>query len=77
MSLRNAVDSKCKECIYDEESEGTWLKQVRDCTSLSCPLYPVRPGQNKADLKGNSNTKRDIPEGLRRYQEAKRASKVS
>lgn len=45
MSLRKAVNDKCKECIYDPRSPGTWLKQVEDCTSRLCPLYSVRPLQ--------------------------------
>ena len=46
MSLRQAVDAKCKECIYDPNSgKGTWRKQVEDCTSRSCPLFHERPVQ--------------------------------
>ena len=43
MSLRKAINDKCKDCIYDPLSAGTWLKQVELCTSTNCPLYPVRP----------------------------------
>jgi len=42
-SLREAINNKCKECIYDSRSKGTWRQQVKDCTSTSCPLYSVRP----------------------------------
>ena len=45
MSLRKAVNDKCKECIYDPRSLGTWRKQVEDCTSRLCPLYHERPVQ--------------------------------
>ena len=42
--LRAAVNAKCRECIYDPCQPGTWLAQVRACTSPRCPLYMVRPG---------------------------------
>ena len=44
MSLRAAINAKCKECIYDPiAGRGTWRQQVEACTSYRCPLYPVRP----------------------------------
>jgi hypothetical protein len=44
MSLRRAINEKCRECIYDPLSGGgTWRQQVEACTSRNCPLYPVRP----------------------------------
>lgn len=44
MSLRKAIDEKCKECIYDPHGgNGSWRQQVAACTSESCPLYSVRP----------------------------------
>lgn len=45
MSLRQAINQKCRECIYDDSpgSGGTWRQQVEACTSQSCPLYAVRP----------------------------------
>jgi hypothetical protein len=44
MSLRAAINAKCKECIYDPISgRGTWRQQVEACTSRTCPLFPVRP----------------------------------
>lgn len=44
MSYKTAVTNKCKECIYDPAANGTWVQQVRECTSISCPLFPYRPG---------------------------------
>ena len=41
--LRRAINEMCKSCIYDSHSEGTWRKQVENCTSPDCPLYPYRP----------------------------------
>lgn len=43
LGLRAAVNSMCKSCIYDPYQKGTWMKQVRECTTISCPLYSVRP----------------------------------
>ena len=43
MSLRKAVNAKCKECIYDPYQPGAWKQQVQACTSPKCPLFPVRP----------------------------------
>jgi hypothetical protein len=44
MSLRKAINAKCKDCIYDPLSGlGHWRQQVEACTAKSCPLWPVRP----------------------------------
>ena len=47
MSLRGAINDKCKECIYDVGGQGSWRQQVSACTSPGCPLFRVRP-QSKA-----------------------------
>jgi len=43
MSLRKAVNNKCKECSYDNLDVGTWRQQVERCIDTTCPLHPVRP----------------------------------
>jgi hypothetical protein len=44
MSLRKAIDAKCKDCIYDPLcGGGTWREQVAQCSCPSCPLWIVRP----------------------------------
>lgn len=44
MSLRKPINAKCRECIYCPVTGiGSWRQQVAACTSISCPLYPVRP----------------------------------
>ena len=43
MSLRKAINLKCRECIYDPMADGTWRQQIGACTSPNCPLYPHRP----------------------------------
>ncbi len=43
MSLRRAINNKCRECIYCPlTGTGSWRLQVENCTSISCPLYSVR-----------------------------------
>lgn len=42
MSLRKAINQKCKDCIYDPIAPGTWRQQVALCTAKSCPLWGVR-----------------------------------
>lgn len=44
MSLRRAINAKCRDCIHDPQAgQGTWRQQVAACTCTSCPLWPVRP----------------------------------
>jgi hypothetical protein len=43
MSLRKAIDDKCRDCIYDPLAAGTWRQQVTLCSVKLCPLYEVRP----------------------------------
>jgi hypothetical protein len=54
MSLRKAINNKCKECIYCPNSGGgSWRQQVAACTAKSCPLFNVRP-------KPTQSTKRNV-----------------
>jgi len=43
--FRGKVNAKCIDCIYDDAigGNGSWRKQVEDCTSFDCPLFDVRP----------------------------------
>lgn len=47
MSLRKSINAMCRSCIYDPSNGGTCAQQIRDCTVLVCPLWPVRPGAAK------------------------------
>lgn len=38
-----AIAAKCRECIHDPMSAGTWREQVAACTSANCPLHDLRP----------------------------------
>lgn len=43
MSLRNAINAKCRDCIYDPKSGlGGVRQQINACTCTQCPLYEVR-----------------------------------
>lgn len=44
LSMRDAINAMCKQCIYDPLSRGTWREQVAGCSSSSCPLHALRPG---------------------------------
>ena len=55
MSLRKAINAKCKSCVYDELAAGTWLAQVTLCSILRCPLFEIRPTTDK------------IPESVLKY----------
>jgi len=39
-SIRKATNDKCR-CPLT--GKGSWRQQVENCTSISCPLYGVRP----------------------------------
>ena len=43
MTRQEAIDAKCKECIYDADEDGTWRQQVKACDITSCPLHQYRP----------------------------------
>lgn len=56
MSLRRAINSFCRQCIYDEiGGRGSWRMQVQNCSSKKCPLYEVRP--NCSSPQGPTSTK--------------------
>jgi len=48
MSLRKAINSMCRHCIYDKNQAGSWRAQVEACTSEACPLQRVRPHATKS-----------------------------
>ncbi|MBN2594855.1 MAG: hypothetical protein JXA81_15215 [Sedimentisphaerales bacterium] len=40
-SLRAAINAQCLECV-------SWhVKEIRNCTDFACPLYAVRPYQER------------------------------
>jgi hypothetical protein len=61
LSLREAINAKCKECIYDPKAEaGTWRQQVEACTSKTCPLFEVRPTSIKSEPTDPSESVQDL-----------------
>ena len=50
MSLRNAINLKCKDCIYDPEVEGGWIQQVSQCDLSDCSLWEHRPKPRTSPL---------------------------
>ena len=64
MSLRRAINDKCKDCIYDPASEGTWRQQAFSCSVIICPLWHVRPKPISSvteRVKPQSHEKHDNP----------------
>ena len=43
MTRQEAIDAKCKECIYDPDEHGTLRQQVRACDIDTCALHQYRP----------------------------------
>jgi len=66
-SLRSAINAKCREGIYCSlTGTGSWRLQVENCTSISCPLFSVRPKTTgyipeTENALGNSELGHDAP----------------
>ena len=43
MTRQQAINEKCKECIYDPEVDGTWRMQTEACELIDCALWEYRP----------------------------------
>ena len=43
MSLRKAINAKCRQCTYDPMDIGTAAQQIAACICRDCPLHKVRP----------------------------------
>lgn len=66
MSLRQAVNEHCKNCIYDPQSGlGTWRQQVEACTVTECAIWPHRPKSKKRNPNPGEQ-----PLALKRWQNA-------
>ena len=63
ISLRKAINEKCKDCIFDPQcGGGRWREQVAQCSARNCPLWPVRPAPSSGPF---ANPPRD-PETVTR-----------
>ena len=49
MSLRAAINAKCRDCLYDEQAAGSAAVQIELCAAFTCPLWPVRRVRPEAD----------------------------
>jgi hypothetical protein len=49
-SLRACINAQCLECV------GWIRKEVRLCTDLACPLYPVRPCKDEQTTQDEPST---------------------
>ena len=48
---KNRIAAFCIECIVDEDFHRHWRRQVTDCSSTKCPLWPLRPqSSTRCDL---------------------------
>ena len=45
-SLRMAITAKCFDCS-GRGNDPCWRQRIRECPCPSCPLYPVRPYQQR------------------------------
>ncbi len=43
VSLRHAINQRCRDCIVDPLSRGGWREQVTACNNTGCALHAVRP----------------------------------
>lgn len=43
MTRQQAINAKCRDCIYDAGAPGNWRQQVTACTILTCSLWEYRP----------------------------------
>ena len=43
MSMRKAINDKCKSCGHDDHAPGTWREQIAQCSVISCALWSLRP----------------------------------
>ena len=57
-SLKAATKAFCLECVCWEKEE------VRECTDLSCPLYPYRPYKRQIKTIGTKISSKQALEGL-------------
>lgn len=48
-----AINRKCKECLYDPHARGAWREQVAACVSANCHLHPFRPVPRSCRVNGS------------------------
>jgi hypothetical protein len=43
MTRQQAINAKCRNCIFDDLANGTWRMQTEACELTGCALHPYRP----------------------------------
>ena len=64
-SLRNAIDTKCRDCGA-ADGGAHWRLHVAGCTVTACPLWNVRPLPKPAPHWLATRDQRDLPTGWAR-----------
>jgi len=66
-NYRSIIDAKCKDCIYDPKcGGGTWREQIAQCSSIDCPLWPIRTEPEGGRFADPPRRKEDVtPEWLK------------
>lgn len=54
MSMRKAINDKCRDCIYDACAPGNWRQQVQACTISTCSLWVYRPKSSAGESRASS-----------------------
>ena len=62
LTRQQAINAKCKECIYDPLAGGTWRMQTGACEITDCALWPYRPRSRSAQVVQMSTRTGELPE---------------
>jgi hypothetical protein len=61
MSLRAAINEKCRDCIVHKSNPGTWRQQITMCPQTDCPLWLYRPlSYDSEAILGNPRDKQSV-----------------
>ncbi len=65
LSLRGAIDAKCRECGGQEGGDRFWRLRTSACPVTACPLWPVRPiASRHTPAWLASHNPADLPDGF-------------
>lgn len=65
LTIRQAINANCKECIYDPAEKGNWVEQVEACNITKCAFYEHRKLTAKTKLIQRENYLASLPEAER------------
>jgi len=43
LTRKQAINEKCRDCVYDPANGGSWRQQVTLCPCDDCAVWPWRP----------------------------------